>query len=169
MEVNRNVSLNPVLHYKLDPGEWGSSAPSSAALSIGRVSQHEADNISRFKKEAIQKGCYVVQTSVSLNISKEGEYLAATSGKSQAVIYCPKKNKFENGNNNYNNNLSLPLNIYDNEINQLKDQEKYTYDLKQKEKLEEQIMTIKLQRQTRRAMLQYVQNNTYQSSLNLSA
>ncbi|OSS41363.1 hypothetical protein DESAMIL20_916 [Desulfurella amilsii] len=117
MELKTNANLDPVLHYKLDPGEWGSSAPSSAALSIGRVSQYEADNISRFKKEALKKGCYVIQTSVSLNISKQGEYLAATSGKSQVIIYCPKKDQSKK-----DNNEQSMLSIYDKQINQLKEQ-----------------------------------------------
>jgi hypothetical protein len=169
MTLNTNANLDPVLHYKLDPGEWGSSAPSSAALSIGRVSQHEADNIGRFKKEALQKGCYVVQSSVSLNISKQGEYLAATSGKSQAIIYCPNKNKLKNTNNDDNNSGFSPLSIYDNQINQLKEQEKYTQDPKQKEKIDQQIQALKLQRQTLKAILQYVQNNTSKNSLDLTA
>jgi hypothetical protein len=169
MVLNTNTNLNPILHYKLDPGEWGSSIPSSAALSIGRVSQHEADNIDRFKKEAIQKGCYVVQSSVFLNISKQGEYLAATSGKSQAIIYCPKKDKLKNTNNDYSNSGFSPLSIYDNQINQLKEQEKYIQDPKQKEKIDQQIQALKLQRQTLKSILQYVQNNTSKNSLDLTA
>lgn len=166
MSLNTNANLDPILHYKLDPGEWGSSAPSSAAFSIGRVAQHEADNISRFKNEALQKGCYVVQSSVSLNISKEGEYLAATSGKSQAIIYCPKKNNLKNTDNN---NGFSPLSILDNQINQLKEQEKYIEDPKQKEKIDQQIQVLKLQKQTLKAILQYTQNNTSKNVLDLTA
>ncbi|MGC8789898.1 MAG: hypothetical protein ACP5PO_00075 [Desulfurella sp.] len=140
-------NLDPILHYKLDPGEWGSSAPSSAAFSIGRVSTHEADNISRFKKQAIQKGCYVVSSSVSLNISKQGEYLAATSGKSQVIIYCPKKDE-----NKYYKQLVPNIN---NQINQLKEQEKYTNNSVQKDEILKKIENLKFQKQAFKAIEQY--------------
>lgn len=164
MELKTNAKLDPVLHYKLDPGEWGSSAPSSAALSIGRVSQHEADNISRFKKEALKKGCYVIQTSVSLNISKQGEYLAATSGKSQVIIYCPKKDQSKK-----DNNEQSMLSIYDKQINQLKEQKKYAQTPDQKDKIEQKIKTLKLQKLSLKAILHYTKNPASASMLDLTA
>ena len=88
-------SLNPILYYKLDPGEWGSSAPASASTSIGRVSSHESSNIQRFEEKAAKQGCYVISKKITLNLNKEGDYLSATSGRSSVETYCPKKDKNE--------------------------------------------------------------------------
>ncbi|WP_051904381.1 hypothetical protein [Hippea jasoniae] len=92
MNVNPAAS-NPILYYKLDPGEWGSSAPASAGQSVAHVSGHESANLLRFENQAAKKGCYVVAKDLYLNFSKNGIYLAATSGRSQAITYCPKKDK----------------------------------------------------------------------------
>ncbi len=90
------VSINtadPILHYKLDPGEWGSSAPATAATSIARVASHESANIQRFENKASKEGCYVIGKDLYLNLNKEGSYLSATSGRSSVITYCPKKDK----------------------------------------------------------------------------
>ncbi len=86
-------ATDPMLYYKLDPGEWGSSAPATAATSISRVASHESANIQRFEHKAAQKGCYVIGKDLYLNLNKEGSYLAATSGRSSVLTYCPKKEK----------------------------------------------------------------------------
>lgn len=164
MVVDTNSNLDPTLHYKLDPGEWGSSAPSSAAFSVGKVAQHEADNVSRFKKQALQKGCYVVSSDVSLNISKQGQYLAATSGKSEVIIYCPKKDDAKSSNNQLQ-----PLSIYDNQIKLLKQQKNYTQNPKEKDKIDQKIQDLKLQKQIMQAILKYSQNFDTANSLDLSA
>ena len=92
MNVN-SAALNPILHYKLDPGEWGSSAPATAGTSISRVASHESSNILRFENEAARKGCYVIAKDLYLNLQQDGMYLAATSGRSSVLTYCPKKDK----------------------------------------------------------------------------
>ncbi len=92
MEIN-SAALNPTLYYKLDPGEWGSSAPATAGTSITRVASHESSNILRFESEAARKGCYVVAKDLYLNLKQDGMYLAATSGRSSVLTYCPKKEK----------------------------------------------------------------------------
>ncbi len=84
---------NPILYYKLDPGEWGSSAPATAGESIARVASHESANIQRFENEAAKKGCYVIAKDLYLNLQQRGEYLAATSGRSSVLTYCPRKEK----------------------------------------------------------------------------
>jgi len=89
---------NPILRYKLDPGEPGLATPTPASRSIAKVASHEASNIQRFKKEAIQEGGIVVYSSISLNLSYQGSFLAATSGKSKALIVYPvKKEKIYSG------------------------------------------------------------------------
>ncbi len=109
------TAANPVLHYKLDPGEWGSSAPATAATSIMRVATHESANIQRFEKEALKKGCYVVAKDLYLNLSQDGMYLAATSGRSEALTYCPRKAKEEHLKGNLGSMLNSKLNQYQKE------------------------------------------------------
>ncbi len=93
--MNIDTASNPVLRYKLDPGEWGSDSPASAASSISRVSSHESANIQRFEKKANMDGCYVVGKDLRLNLNREGDFLAATSGHSSVETYCPKKQQDE--------------------------------------------------------------------------
>ena len=88
-----NAAANPILYYKLDPGEWGSSAPATAGSSVAHVSSHESSNILRFESEAARKGCYVIAKDLYLNLQQDGMYLAATSGRSSVITYCPKKEK----------------------------------------------------------------------------
>ncbi len=108
-------SSNPILQYKLDPGEWGSSAPAAASNSISRVASHESSNLGRFESKANKDNCYIVNKSLYLNLTKRGSYLAATSGHSQAAIYCPKKAKQERIKSSIGSKISSKL-------------KKYTYD-----------------------------------------
>ncbi len=103
---------NPILHYKLDPGEWGSSAPASAATSISRVSSHESANIERFENKAAKKGCYVIAKDLYLDFNREGDYLAATSGRSSVETYCPKKEESAKVKANLGSRIDSQLNKY---------------------------------------------------------
>jgi hypothetical protein len=80
---------NPVLRYKLDPGEPGLATPSKASDSIARVALHEATNLRRFKREAAEDGGIVVYSAIGLNIKFSGSFLSAVSGKSKALIIQP--------------------------------------------------------------------------------
>ncbi len=93
--VSIGAVSNPILQYKLDPGEWGSSSGATAANSISRVASHESSNLQRFENKAAKDGCYVVGKDLYLNLAQKGSYLSATSGHSQALTYCPKKEKSE--------------------------------------------------------------------------
>jgi hypothetical protein len=102
MEINRftNFINNPVLYYKLDPGEPGLATPTNASQSIAKVAMHEGGNIMRFRKEASEKGGIVVYSYIFLNIKYVGSFLAATSGRSEAlIIYPAEKSKNEKDNN----------------------------------------------------------------------
>jgi len=92
MDVN-SAALNPMLYYKLDPGEWGSSAPATAGTSISHVASHESSNILRFESEAAKNGCYIIAKDLFLNLQQNGMYLSATSGKSSVITYCPEREK----------------------------------------------------------------------------
>jgi flagellin-specific chaperone FliS len=107
LKINPDI-VNPLLGYKLDPGEPGIASSAPASLSIIRVLQQETGNLLAFKKEALQNGGYVVYSKISLDMQKRGAFLAAVAGKTQArIIYKDKnsniKNK-ENLNNNIDNN-----------------------------------------------------------------
>lgn len=84
-------ALNPVLHYKLDPGEPGLATPTRASQSVAKVATHEGTNIRRFKREAAEDGAIVVYSQISLNMQQAGGFLAATSGKSKALVIYPSK------------------------------------------------------------------------------
>jgi len=112
MNVN-NAALNPILHYKLDPGEWGSSAPATAGTSVAHVASHESSNIMRFESEAAKKGCYVVAKDLYLNLQQDGMYLAATSGRSSVLTYCPKKDKEQVIKGNLGSEINRKIHQYD--------------------------------------------------------
>ncbi len=119
MNINAATS-NPTLYYKLDPGEWGSSAPASAGESVSHVAGHESSNLVRFEAEAAKKGCYVVAKDLYLNLQHSGMYLAATSGKSSVLTYCPKKDKEEQVvKGNIGSEINRKLHQYDREQLQL--------------------------------------------------
>ena len=92
MKINNNFRINnPVLHYKLDPGEPGLATPTHASQSIAKVATHEGTNIRRFKREALEKGGVVIYSNIHLNLEYKGSFIAATSGKSNALIIIPDK------------------------------------------------------------------------------
>jgi predicted metal-dependent hydrolase len=123
MKINNNLHIqNPVLHYKLDPGEPGLATPSRASQSIARVATHEATNIRRFRREAMEQGGVVVYSFISLHMEKRGAFFAATSGKSSAIVIIPaeeekkslnvtvKKNDDNNSFNKVNERNKLGIN-----------------------------------------------------------
>ncbi|AEA33027.1 hypothetical protein [Hippea maritima] len=113
MDVS-SAALNPILHYKLDPGEWGSSAPATAGTSVARVASHESANLQRFESKATKEGCYVVGKDLYLNLQKNGIYLAATSGHSSAITYCPKRAKQQEVNKQLGSLIDGKIRNYEN-------------------------------------------------------
>ena len=91
--LNKVQFSNPVLRYKLDPGEPGMPYPSKASMSIARVASHELGNIIRFRQKAAREGGIVVGTKIYLNLKARGSYLAATSGYSEARIIYPNRRR----------------------------------------------------------------------------
>ncbi|WP_129409479.1 hypothetical protein [Marinitoga lauensis] len=91
MKVNPD-SVNPLLGYRLDPGEPGLANSAPASLSIIRVLSQETGNLMAFKKEAARNGGYVVYSKISLDMQKRGAFLAAVAGKTQAIIIYKNNN-----------------------------------------------------------------------------
>lgn len=85
--------INPVMHYKLDPGEFGIPFPARASQSTVRVASQELGNLNRFKMEAMRKGGRVVYSKITLNPQLEGPFMATASGKTEVRIAYPKEEK----------------------------------------------------------------------------
>ncbi len=91
MNVIDKMSLdNPILYYKLDPGEMGIATPSSAVFSISHVAGHETGNAVRAEAEAVANGGYVIYSAITLDMRKRGAFLAAVAGKTTVEIYYPR-------------------------------------------------------------------------------
>lgn len=101
MKINPDA-VNPILGYKLDPGEPGIASSAPASLSINRVLSQETSNLIAFKKQAAINGGYVVYSKISLDMQKRGAFLAAVAGKTEVKIAYPNENKDENKTNNNN-------------------------------------------------------------------
>ncbi|SHE33691.1 hypothetical protein SAMN02745164_00245 [Marinitoga hydrogenitolerans DSM 16785] len=99
MRINPDV-VNPLLGYRLDPGEPGLASSSPASLSVIRVLSQETGNLMAFKKEAAQNGGYVVYSRISLNMQKRGSFLAAIAGKTEVMVVYKDKNKKDLDKNN---------------------------------------------------------------------
>lgn len=107
MKINNNHILqNPVLYYKLDPGEPGLATPTKASQSIAKVAAHESTNIRRFRREAMEKGGYVVYSFIGLNLEQRGAFLAATSGISKALVIIPEDRSKKNNDTITNNKIN---------------------------------------------------------------
>ncbi|WP_052913147.1 MULTISPECIES: hypothetical protein [unclassified Marinitoga] len=150
MKINPN-NINPILGYKLDPGEPGIASGAPASMSIIRVLSQETGNLMAFKKEAIQNGGYVIYSKISLDIQKRGAFLAAVAGKTQVMIAY--KNKMDNSPKNDDNIIENNPNKLDNKkddkikrleelINNLKNYIKTETDPDIKSELENKIKTL---------------------------
>lgn len=103
-------SLNPILGYRLDPGEPGLAYSVPASRSIVRVLSQEISNLVAFKNQALREGGVVVYSKISLDMQKRGMFLAAVAGKTEVRIYVPggkEKNRF-NSDSSLNNLQEIP-------------------------------------------------------------
>ncbi|KAF2957057.1 hypothetical protein [Marinitoga sp. 38H-ov] len=116
MKINLD---NPILGYKLDPGEPGIASSSPASLSIIRVLSQETGNLIAFKKQAAVEGGYVIYSKISLDMQKRGAFLAAVAGKTEVKIAYNEKNK-EIISDNQSNNSENKIKDLENLIKKLK-------------------------------------------------
>ncbi len=82
---------NPVLGYKLDPGEPGLAHSAPASRSILRVLSQEISNWLAFKREAEKNGGVIIFGGIYLDLRKRGSFLAAVAGHTTAYIYYPNR------------------------------------------------------------------------------
>ena len=108
-------AYNPILSYKLDPGEMGVGSPSTAMLSVEHVAGHETGNVGRAYAEAVAKGGYVIYSAITLDMRKRGMFLAAVAGKTTVEIYYPnarpQRAKYGNATLSVERRLELALNV----------------------------------------------------------
>ncbi len=90
MRIDPN-SFNPILGYKLDPGEPGLAHSAPASMSIMRVLNQELSNYLAFKKEAMKKGGFIIAGGIFLDLRRRGGFLAAVAGKTKVWMYVPGK------------------------------------------------------------------------------
>jgi hypothetical protein len=71
---------NPVLGFRLDPGEPGVIHSSKASTSTIAVFSQENRNRNRLVAEAVRRGERVIRTDVNLKFTRNGSYVSANSG-----------------------------------------------------------------------------------------
>ena len=91
------TSFNPILGYKLDPGEPGLAHSAPASMSVLRVLSQEVSNYLAFKKEAMEKGGFIIMGGIYLDLRKRGGFLAAVAGKTRVFMYLPGEKNVEEG------------------------------------------------------------------------
>ncbi|HOJ94631.1 MAG TPA: hypothetical protein PK390_05295, partial [Fervidobacterium nodosum] len=62
------VIVNPTLGYKLDPGEPGIPSGAPASKSVLRVLGQELANYMDFKKQAMEKGGFIIAGGIFLDM-----------------------------------------------------------------------------------------------------
>jgi len=80
-----SVLNNPVLGYRLDPGEPGVLRSSSARDSARAVTSQEQHNSHRLQSEALMSGRIVVATNISYSHARAGSYMAVTAGLTTVI------------------------------------------------------------------------------------
>ncbi len=83
------ATFNPILGYKLDPGEPGLAHSAPASMSILRVLNQEISNYMAFKKKAMEKGGFIISGGIFLDLQRRGGFLAAVAGKTKVWMYIP--------------------------------------------------------------------------------
>ncbi len=94
------ADFNPILGYKLDPGEPGLSNSAPASMSVLRVLSQELSNYLAFKKEAMREGGFIIGGGIFLDLRKRGGFLAAVAGKTKVWIYTPRGTEDETAKEN---------------------------------------------------------------------
>lgn len=111
-----SYDLNPVLGYKLDPGEPGLAYSAPASRSVIRVMSQEISNLVAFKNEALRKGGVVIYSKISLDMQKRGMFLAAVAGKTEVRILIPGEKERTEPNRSESENSQILLEKLKDEI-----------------------------------------------------
>lgn len=128
---------NPILGYKLDPGEPGLSHSAPASRSILRVVSQEISNWLAFEREAAKNGGIIIHGGINLDLRRKGSFLAAVAGKTTAWIYYPNGEKVQDNSNEYKDQLRK-------QIRELENKLEAAINSHEKEKIEQQLNFLKL-------------------------
>ncbi len=143
MRIDPN-SFNPILGYKLDPGEPGLAHSAPASMSIMRVLNQELSNYLAFKKEAMKKGGFIIGGGIFLDLRRRGGFLAAVAGKTKVWMYIPgKRVKTGKNDGNQETDSDVKTQLKD-KINELRMKMDSTTDPAEKEKLQREIDMLEL-------------------------
>ena len=143
MRIDPN-SFNPMLGYKLDPGEPGLAHSAPASMSVMRVLNQEISNYLAFKKEAMRKGGFIISGGIFLDLRRRGGFLAAVAGKTKVWMYIPgKKDQVREGNQGVDDQQDAKSQIKD-KIDELKMKLDSTTDPMEREKLQREIAMLEL-------------------------
>ncbi|SDG97746.1 hypothetical protein SAMN04488510_102116 [Fervidobacterium changbaicum] len=138
--------VNPVLSYKLDPGEPGVPFGAPASQSFLRVISQEFANYMDFKKQAAEQGGFIVYGGIYLDVQKRGSFLAAVAGKTKVLIYVPGQRDNGHSNENQQGNIGEDSDIKRSEIERKIDELyrklQQTVDPTEREKLFQQILLL---------------------------
>ena len=143
MRIDPNA-FNPILGYRLDPGEPGLPYSAPASMSILRVLSQEVSNYLAFKKEALQKGGYIIMGGIYLDLQKRGAFLAAVAGKTRVYMYIPgEKNTVEGQQQKDANQKPSKVEI-ERKIQELRMRLETTTDPMERERLEKEILLLEM-------------------------
>ncbi|ANE42190.1 hypothetical protein IM42_04075 [Fervidobacterium sp. SC_NGM5_O18] len=138
--------VNPVLGYKLDPGEPGVPFGAPASQSFLRVMSQEFANYIDFKKQAAEQGGFIIYGGIYLDVQKRGSFLAAVAGKTKVLIYVPGQQNGNTSQENQQNKIGEDSNLKRNEIERKIDELyrklQQTVDPTEREKLLQQILLL---------------------------
>ncbi|MCD6449698.1 MAG: hypothetical protein J7L34_04235 [Thermotogaceae bacterium] len=142
------TSFNPVLGYKLDPGEPGLAYSAPASMSILRVLTQEVSNYLAFKKEAMRQGGFIISGGIYLDLRKRGGFLAAVAGKTKVFMYIPgDKNTLESKNlqnSEQSQNQPDSKQEIERKIQELQQRITQTQDPLEREKLERELTLLEM-------------------------
>ncbi|HOJ87835.1 MAG TPA: hypothetical protein PLP64_03670 [Pseudothermotoga sp.] len=128
---------NPILGYKLDPGEPGLSHSAPASRSILRVLSQEISNWLAFKREAERNGGVIIQGGITLDLRKRGSFIAAIAGKTTVWIYYPSQQAQQPAENSYKDHIQGEIQKLEARLNTAASEE-------ERQKLEEQLALLKM-------------------------
>ncbi|MFN4223354.1 MAG: hypothetical protein ACK4E1_00885 [Fervidobacterium nodosum] len=145
-----SVIVNPTLGYKLDPGEPGIPSGAPASKSVLRVLGQELANYMDFKKQAMEKGGFIIAGGIFLDMQKRGSFLAAVAGKTRVLMYIPGEKNQVNGKPEQQNNQfdtidfesDLKKSKIEQKIDELYRKLSTTNDPLEAEKLQQQILML---------------------------
>ena len=80
-----DIVQNPIVRYRLDPGEPGVARPTQAASSAITVTGQESRNRARLKAEALREGRQVVYVGTKYKVLKRGSFLTVVGGTTTVV------------------------------------------------------------------------------------